>query len=71
MYANCIFKDLFSVLTLILVLGMAAFIVLTIRNRNKIQKWSKLTALFIAVGIATGAVSVIRDRFAAPERYLE
>lgn len=60
------FKNLFSVLTLGLVLGMAVFMILTFINRNKIQKWGRLTALFIIIGIAVSAVSAIRDQYAAP-----
>ena len=61
------FKDVFSVLTLGLVLGMVVIIILTILNRKKIEKWGGLTALFIIVGIAVSAVSAIRDQFAAPQ----
>lgn len=61
------FKDLFSIVTLGLVLGMTVLMMFIILNRKKITKWGRLTALFIISGIAVSAVSAMRDQFAAPQ----
>jgi hypothetical protein len=59
------FRNAVSVITIALVLGMLAFIVLSITNGSKIQKWGRLIALFIVVGVAISALSATRDGFAA------
>lgn len=60
------FGDIFSIITLVLVLGMAAFIVLAIRNGAKVSKWGRWIALFILVGIAISALSATRDAYMTP-----
>ena len=60
------FKDAVTVITIGLVLAMLAFIVISIAHGAKVQKWGRLIALFIVVGLAISALSATRDAYAAP-----
>ena len=57
------FGNVFSVLTLVFVAGMAAFIPIAIHRRDRISKWGRLVALFILVGTAISAFSAMRDGY--------
>jgi hypothetical protein len=59
-------RDVVSIVTVALVLVMLTFIVLTVTQGTKMQKWGRLIALFIVVGIAVSALSATRDAYAAP-----
>jgi len=63
---NLYFKDVYSVLTLVFLAGMIIYIVLAIKNRNRIEKWGKKIALFIGIGMAISFLSAMRDAFASP-----
>ena len=61
------FRDVVSVITITLVLAMLTFIVLSVTQQGaKIQRWGRLVALFIVVGMAVSALSATRDAYAAP-----
>ena len=60
------FKDAVTVITIGLVLAMLAFIVISITHGAKVQKWGRLIALFIVVGVAISALSATRDAYAMP-----
>jgi len=57
------FGSLFAVLTTALVGAMIVFIVLAARNRERIEKWGRLIALFVVLGTVVSAFSATRDRF--------
>lgn len=59
------FGNLFAILTTALVAAMIIFIVLAVRNRERIPKWGKWIALFVAVGTVISAVSAMRDNYGA------
>lgn len=61
------FRDAVSVITIGLVLAMLAFIVLSLTNGAKVQKWGRLIALFIVIGVVISALSATRDAFALPD----
>ncbi|MHB1483821.1 MAG: hypothetical protein ACYCYI_04070 [Saccharofermentanales bacterium] len=56
-----------SVITILLILGMLAFIVYAIKNGTYIFKWGRLIVLLIVVGIAISALSAVRDAYMMPD----
>ncbi len=57
------FGSLFAILTTALVAAMIVFIVLAVRNRERIPKWGKWIALFVLAGTVVSAFSATRDNF--------
>jgi len=60
---NLFFGDLFSAITTVFVLGMFIFIVVTLMQHHKIEKWGKLILIFILVGTAVSGLSAMRDAY--------
>ncbi|NMC57103.1 MAG: hypothetical protein GYA50_07785 [Eubacteriaceae bacterium] len=60
---NMFFGNIFSLLTTILVLGLLAFIALSLVRRNEIKKWGRLILILILAGTAVSALSATRDAF--------
>ncbi len=61
------FGDVVSVVTILLVVGLAVMAVLALKNGGKITKWGRLIALFIVVGTAISALSATRDAYATQQ----
>jgi hypothetical protein len=61
------FANGISVVTIILVLGVAVMAALALKNGAKITKWGRLIALFIVVGTAISALSATRDAYATQQ----
>ena len=59
------FGSVYAILTTVLVAAMIIFIVLAVRNRERIPKWGKWIALFVAAGTAISAISAMRDNYGA------
>lgn len=57
------FGNLFSALTTVLVLGMLAFVVVSIIKRHRIERWGRRILAFILIGTAISAFSATRDAF--------
>lgn len=57
------FGNLFSALTTVLVLGMLAFVVVSIIKRHRIEKWGRRILAFILIGTAISAFAAMRDAF--------
>jgi len=57
------FGSLFAVLTTGLVAAMILFIVLAVKNRERITKWGRLIGLFVVLGTVVSAFSATRDNF--------
>ena len=61
------FNDVVSVMTILLVIGVAVMAVLALKNSAKVTKWGRLIALFIIVGTAISALSATRDAYATQQ----
>ena len=61
------FGDVVSVITILLVIGLAVLAVLALKNGAKVTKWGRLIALFIVVGTAISALSATRDAYATQQ----
>lgn len=59
------FGSVSAILTTALVAAMIIFIVLAVRNRERIPKWGKWIALFVMVGTVVSAISATRDHYGA------
>ena len=57
------FGSQFAILTTALVAAMIIFIVLAVRNRERIPKWGKWIALFVIVGTVVSVFSAMRDNY--------
>ena len=60
---DSVFGGLFSLLTLIFVLGLVVMMIVAIRKRNHITKWGRLIGLFILAGTAISAFAAMRDAY--------
>lgn len=61
------FGDVISVVTILLVVGLAVMAVLALKNGAKVTKWGRLIALFIVLGTAISALSATRDAYATQQ----
>lgn len=61
------FDGVFSILTILLVIGLMVLVIYAFKRNAKIQKWGRLIALFIIVGTAISALSATRDGYATSE----
>ena len=64
---DSVFGGLFSLLTLIFVLGLVVMMIVAIRKRNHITQWGRLIGLFILVGTAISAFAAMRDAYATAD----